>query len=92
MHFKVRIFSASGATTFEFTSQVFFDDTITDTVFANAPYNSRGQRDTRNATDMVYNTAGSAGAPAGSQLLVDLQPATSGAGYVGSFTIGVQMS
>jgi protocatechuate 3,4-dioxygenase beta subunit len=88
VHFKVRIFSASGATTFEFTSQVFFDDTITDLVLANAPYNSRGQRDTRNANDMVYNTAGTAGA----RLLADLQPATSGAGYVASFTVGLQLS
>src|SRR5262249_15616362 len=74
IHFKVRTFSASGAATFEFTSQLFFDDALTDAVFANAPYDSRGQRDTRNAADMVYNTGGTAETPAGSELLLAVQP------------------
>lgn len=91
IHFKVRTFSASGAQSFEFTSQLFFDDTLTDTVFANAPYNSRGQRDTRNAADMVYNTGTVGALPAGSALLLDVRPASAGAGYVGTFTIGLTM-
>ena len=48
----------SGSTlTGQFVSQFFFDDAVTDTVFASAPYNTRGSRDTRNAVDMVYTGA-----------------------------------
>jgi len=91
IHFKIRTFSPGGTVTFEFTSQVFFDDTITDVVFASAPYNARGQRDTRNATDMVYNT-GTGSAPSGAQLMLDLQPSSDGAGYTAAFTVGLRMS
>lgn len=92
IHFKVRVISAAGATSFEFTSQFFFDDAITDAVFAGAPYDSRGERDTRNADDMIYNTGGTATSPAGDRLLLALQLAGDGSGYVGTFTIGLQMS
>ncbi len=55
VHIHVRIRTYSGSTLLDnFTAQIFFDDTITDQVFAaNAPYNSRRTRDTRNANDMV---------------------------------------
>jgi protocatechuate 3,4-dioxygenase beta subunit len=55
IHVKVRIFDAGKNTTTEATTQVFFDDTVSDAVFAaNAPYNTRGTRDTRNAADNIY--------------------------------------
>jgi protocatechuate 3,4-dioxygenase beta subunit len=54
IHIKARVFDASGNQTYEFSTQLFFDDAITDTVMANAPYNSRGSRDTRNAQDSIY--------------------------------------
>jgi uncharacterized protein (TIGR03437 family) len=54
VHIHVRIRTYSGSTLLDnFTVQIFFDDTITDTVFTTAPYNTRGSRDTRNANDMV---------------------------------------
>jgi hypothetical protein len=53
IHIKARVFSA-GRATYEFNSQLFFDDAVTDQVFTQAPYSSRGTRDTRNADDSIY--------------------------------------
>ncbi|HZT42105.1 MAG TPA: hypothetical protein VFA07_07940 [Chthonomonadaceae bacterium] len=92
VHFKVRTYSASGKKTYEFTSQLYMDDKITDIVYADAPYNRRGPRPTRNADDGVYNTETSNGTASGSQLLLNLTKASSGKGYVGIFTIGLQMN
>ena len=84
VHFKVRAFSG-GQKTYEFTSQVFFDDAVTDQVYAAATYSSRPARDTRNAADTVYT----GGNNSGSQLLV--KPVSDGAGgYLGTFSIGLQ--
>ncbi len=85
IHFKIRTFSGSSKT-FEFTSQFFFDDSLTDQVYSKAPYSAKGARDTRNANDMVFN---SPSANAGSQLL--LAPAKEGSGYRATFNIGLQM-
>jgi protocatechuate 3,4-dioxygenase beta subunit len=83
IHVKVRIFDSSSNTTTEATTQVFFDDTTTDAVFAaNAPYSSRGGRDTRNSADSIYNGQ--------TVLLLDLQGSAS-SGYTGSISIGVQV-
>jgi len=54
IHFKLRLFA--GATrTYEFTSQVFFDEALTSVVHATPPYAIHGARDTRNAMDGIYN-------------------------------------
>ncbi len=54
IHFRVRKFSGS-STTFNFVSQMYFDDTITDGVFnREAPYNTRSARGTRNSNDNIY--------------------------------------
>jgi protocatechuate 3,4-dioxygenase beta subunit len=55
IHSRVRIFSGDQTTT-NFTTQFFFDDSITDQVFQLAPYNQRATRDTPNAADSIYNT------------------------------------
>ena len=78
IHFKIRTTSGH-----EFTSQWFFDDGLTDKVFAQAPYASRGQRDTRNSQDGIYQGGGD-------QLL--LAPAPAGAGYAATFDIGLQFT
>jgi protocatechuate 3,4-dioxygenase beta subunit len=52
-HFKVRMFAGT-TKTYEFTSQLYFDDAINNQVLALAPYNSRGTRDQTNATDGIY--------------------------------------
>jgi len=82
IHFKVRTDPAS-ASGYEFTSQLFFDEAVTDQVHAQAPYSSRGTRDTLNANDMVY-------AGGGDQMLLPLTQ--DGQGYAGAISIGVQMT
>jgi hypothetical protein len=80
IHFKIR--SAAGAgTAYEFTSQLFFNDTLTDQVHAEQPYASKGQRDTRNASDGIYNQGGS-------QLVLNVTETSSG--YAATFDIALQ--
>jgi protocatechuate 3,4-dioxygenase beta subunit len=64
------------------TGQLFFNDTLTDSVFLKAPYASRGSRDTRNANDSIYVNGGSR-----SLLAVKKQ----GAGYVATIWMGVHV-
>lgn len=78
IHFKVRLFSGNQKT-YEFTSQLYFDEAVTNAVFAQAPYNTRGTRNTTNATDGIFH----------SQLLLALTP--EGNGYLATFNIGLQM-
>src|SRR5205085_3183987 len=52
IHYKVRLFSGT-TKTYEFTSQLCFDDTLTDTVFTQAPYNTKAARGTRNNNDGI---------------------------------------
>jgi protocatechuate 3,4-dioxygenase beta subunit len=82
IHFKMRSHTSSGAA-YEFTSQLFFDDTITDQVFRQAPYNARGQRPLKNDGDSIYRQGGS-------QLL--LAPAKRAEGYNAIFDIDLQIS
>ena len=79
IHFKIRTLSASGAITRVFTSQLFMNESVTDAVFATAPYNTRNQRDTTNTTDSIYD----------SKLLLSPQKASGGSGYVASFSVGL---
>jgi protocatechuate 3,4-dioxygenase beta subunit len=81
IHFKVRT-NPGGASGLEFTSQLFFDESLTDLVHAQSPYNSRGRRTTLNANDGIYQSGGS-------QLLVALS--ASGSGYAGVFDVGVRV-
>jgi protocatechuate 3,4-dioxygenase beta subunit len=78
IHFKVRTYDGSSKT-YEFTSQLFFDDSLSDQVFAAAPYNARGNRDTRNSNDNIYDD----------MLLMNVTP--SGGGYASTFDVGLQM-
>jgi protocatechuate 3,4-dioxygenase beta subunit len=58
IHFKIRS-SAGSTSAYEFTSQLFFDDTLTDQVHAQQPYAAKGERNTRNAKDGIYGQGGS---------------------------------
>lgn len=82
IHVMVRTFSDASNQTFAFTTQLFFDDTVTDSILALAPYNARGIRDTTNATDSLYSSE--------TQLI--LTAASSGLDYTTAYTIGVQAS
>ena len=55
IHFKVRS-DPSSSSGFEFTSQLFFDDELTDQVHAQQPYAAKGQRTRRNSGDGIYAT------------------------------------
>ncbi len=83
-HFKVRT-SPDAASGYEFTSQLFYDDALTDIVHAQPPYAAKGMRDTRNSDDGIYQNGGD-------QLLLDLQPNEDGTGYSASFHVGVDLS
>jgi len=80
IHFKVRKFDGS-TKTYEFTSQIFFEDALNNTVMARSPYSARGQPDTRNGTDNVYGSDGS-------KLLATVTSDGSG-GYVAKFSVGL---
>ena len=83
IHFTIRTQGADGAD-YQFTSQFFFDDTLTDQVHALEPYNSKGQRDTRNSNDNIFMGGGD-------QLLLNLQgEATSG--FTASMNIGLDLT
>ena len=58
MHYKIRLFDGT-TRTYDFTSQVCFDDALTDTVFLQVPYNTKGTRNTRNANDGIAQQGGS---------------------------------
>ena len=79
IHFKVRTDPGAGQG-HEFTSQLYFDDALSQAVFAKAPYAARGQRTARNSDDGIFRNGGA-------QLL--LAPEPSGDGYSGSFGIGL---
>lgn len=82
IHFKIRTDSASQRS-YEFTSQLYFDDSITERVHAQAPYASKGQRTQRNDGDGIFQDGGE-------QLMLQLNQDAQG--YMGRFDIGLQMS
>jgi len=81
IHFKVRS-AAGGGRMHEFTSQLFFDDGLTDQVHAQPPYTSRGQSRLPNARDGIYRNAGT---------LLTLVVAPAAPGYAASFDLALQI-
>jgi protocatechuate 3,4-dioxygenase beta subunit len=82
IHVKVRLFDSSGNVTTEATTQLFFDDTITDGVYAvNSEYERSSTRDTLDSADEIYSSESPA-------LLLSLTGSAS-TGYAGSISIGV---
>lgn len=80
IHFKIRS-AVGGGRMHEFTSQLFFDDGLTDQVHAQPPYANRGQSRFRNARDSIYRSAGA-------QLTLAVAPAAPG--YAASFDLALQ--
>jgi protocatechuate 3,4-dioxygenase beta subunit len=66
------------------TGQLYFPDTVTDTIFKRSPYTKRPARDTRNANDSVYVNGGKSS-------VMRLRKNSSG-GYVATLTMGVNRS
>lgn len=65
------------------TGQLYFPDSVTDTVYRRSPYNQRPNRTTRNVADSIYRNGGRRST---------LKLARNGTAYVGSITMGVQRS
>lgn len=83
IHFKLRT-DAAADTGYEFTSQLFFDDTLSDQVFTLAPYSAKGaNRSTRNSNDGIFQNGGD-------QLTLALSP--QGEGYAAVFEIALDTS
>jgi protocatechuate 3,4-dioxygenase beta subunit len=92
IHMKVRTYDADNNVTYEYTSQLFFDDTLSDQIFASAvPYTQHTGRDTTNATDGIFNgasTDGSMDSGSGEKMLLTLTNDGNG-GYTSTFSIGI---
>ena len=81
IHFKIRGRSPAGRS-YAFTSQLYFDEAISDRVYARAPYSSSGER-TRNDADFIYRSGGRA---------LTLAVAPDDVGYAGRFDVGLRMA
>ena len=80
IHVKVRT-APQTKRSFEFTSQMYFDDTLSERVYADAPYATKGKRTARNQDDRIFRRGGE-------QLM--LAPMPTADGYVATFAIGLQ--
>jgi len=81
VHFKIRTEPAAQRG-YDFTSQLYFDDALTDRIHAAKPYAARGKRNARNRDDEIFRRGGD-------QLMLDVTE--SGGAYSASFAIGLQM-
>ncbi|HKP54324.1 MAG TPA: intradiol ring-cleavage dioxygenase [Chloroflexia bacterium] len=82
IHFKIRTTSSAGQS-YEFTSQFFFDDALSDQVYTQQPYAQHTGRDTLNSSDNIYQGGGN-------QLLLSLTKSADG--YTTTFPIGLDLS
>ena len=82
VHFKVRRPGASGRAD-EFTSQLYFDDALTDRVHAAGPYASKKGQRLVNARDMIFRDGGT-------KLILPV--VESGTGYAATFRIAMRPS
>lgn len=82
IHFKIRT-ATTARNSYEFTSQVYFPDALTDRVHAGPPYSSMGPRRVRNLRDFIFRDGGD-------RLMLEPLPATGG--YAATFSIGLQLS
>ena len=85
IHFKLRLYAGS-ARTYEFTSQFFFDDSLTDAVYTQGVYASRGGRTSRNANDGIYRSLSATERDG-----LTLQTSKTPTGYAGVINLGVNV-
>jgi protocatechuate 3,4-dioxygenase beta subunit len=80
IHFKIR--SLAGVSpAYQFTSQLYFEDALNDTVHAQPPYSAKGQREMKNAGDRIYQGGGSQ---------LTLSPTPDAQGYRATFDVALQ--
>lgn len=80
IHFKIRS-SAVLRPGFEFTSQFYFEDALSDRIFAADPYAARGPRNVNNLQDRIFRRDGA-------RLMLPIEPARGG--YSGTFDIALE--
>ena len=86
IHFKVRTpaqAALADQTAYEFTSQLFFEEELTDQIHAQQPYAAKGQRTLKNSGDGIFRQAGEV-------LIVPV--ALSQVGYSAIFALGLDLS
>jgi protocatechuate 3,4-dioxygenase beta subunit len=80
VHFKIRTTAANGQVA-DFTSQLFFDETMNDQIFAQAPYSQKGGSGRlRNEGDGIFQGTGGK---------LTLAPTKTADGYTATFDIGL---
>jgi protocatechuate 3,4-dioxygenase beta subunit len=79
IHFTIRD-SPESEQGYEFTSQLYFDDALTDEVHSEGPYAEKGERALRNGEDGIYRGGGD-------ELLLDLRE--NGQGYAATFDVAL---
>ena len=82
IHFKIRT-DPDASAGFEFTSQLFFDDDLSRSVYSSGVYAQKGAQDMPNAQDGIFAQSGGA---------TLLSVAQEGDGYKATFPIAVQLS
>jgi protocatechuate 3,4-dioxygenase beta subunit len=80
IHFKIRS-AAAGGRVHDFTSQLFFDDALSEQVYARPPYAGRAGQHLPNARDGIYRNAGA-------QLTLAVTPAAPG--YAATFELALE--
>lgn len=83
IHFMIRTTGADGSA-YEFVSQFFFDEAVTDQVHSGQPYAAKGYRNTLNSDDNIYNNGGD-------QLLLDITGDNAN-GYTAAINIGLDLT
>jgi protocatechuate 3,4-dioxygenase beta subunit len=82
IHYKI-CSPESAKPPYEFVGQMYFDEGISDRVYAKAPYNGRGKRNVSNVTDRIYNSDG------GRQSMLSVTPQEDG--YTGTFDVALDL-
>jgi protocatechuate 3,4-dioxygenase beta subunit len=80
IHFKIRT-AAGAAQAYEFTSQFYFDEAMTDRVHARGPYAAHTGRRTSNVADGIFREGGS-------QLILPVRESSQG--YAASFNVAMR--
>ena len=82
IHYKIRS-PASARSPYEFTGQMYFDEGVSDRVYARPPYAARGKRTVSNLTDRLYQRDG------GRQSMLSVTPVKDG--YGSSFDVALDL-
>lgn len=82
VHFKIRT-QPVRQRSLEFTSQLYFDDAVTDLVHGEAPYAQNGQRRARNQNDRIFRRGGDQ---------LKLAVTKTNQGYAASFAVAMQFA